>query len=115
MIEALATGTPVIAWRCGSVPEVVEHGVTGFVVDSIDAAVATIPLARNLDRKAVRRRFEARFTASKMADNYIDLYEEILVAPRLNNKRTIGKNEEPVGIGAGSPPFLDSRAIANGR
>jgi glycosyltransferase involved in cell wall biosynthesis len=115
MIEALATGTPVIAWRCGSVPEVIEHGVTGFVVDSIDAAVATIPLARNLDRKAVRRRFEARFTASKMADNYIDLYEEILVAPRLNNKRTIGKNEEPVGIGAGSPPFLDLRAIANGR
>ena len=62
MIEAMANGTPVIAFRRGSVPEIVEPGVTGFIVDSIDEAVAAIPLARALDRTVIRRRFEERFS-----------------------------------------------------
>src|SRR5215470_8761557 len=61
LIEAMANGTPVIAFRCGSVPEIVEHGVTGSIVESVDEAVAAVPLARTLDRVAIRRRFGALF------------------------------------------------------
>jgi glycosyltransferase involved in cell wall biosynthesis len=78
MIEAMANGTPVIAMRRGSVPEILEHGVTGFIVDSIDEAVAAIPLARALDRSRIRRRFEERFSVERMARDYVRLYERIL-------------------------------------
>jgi len=75
MIEAMACGTPVIAWRNGSVPEIVEHGVTGFIVDSLDEAIAAVRAVDRLDRATVRRRFEARFTSARMADDYLRLYE----------------------------------------
>src|SRR6202023_2850069 len=78
MIEAMACGTPVIAFRRGSVPEIVDHGVTGFIVDSVDEAVAAIPLAKTLDRRAIRRRFEERFSVERMARDYVTLYGEIL-------------------------------------
>ncbi len=78
MIEAMANGTPVIAFRRGSVPEIVEPGVTGFIVDSIDEAVAAIPLAKALDRTVIRRRFEERFSVERMAHDYLDLYREVL-------------------------------------
>ena len=81
MVEAMACGTPVIAWRCGSVPEIVEHGVTGFIVDSIDAATAAVPLAMQLDSAAVRLRFEARFTAERMAKDYLRVYRALIDAP----------------------------------
>ncbi len=74
MIEAMANGTPVIAFRRGSVPEVIDHGVTGFIVDTIEEAVAAVPLAKELDRAAVRRRFEERFSAERMARDYVALY-----------------------------------------
>jgi glycosyltransferase involved in cell wall biosynthesis len=77
MIEAMANGTPVIALRRGSVPEIVEPGVTGFIVDSVDEAVAAIPLARRLDRSIIRRRFEERFSVERMAHDYLDLYAEV--------------------------------------
>jgi glycosyltransferase involved in cell wall biosynthesis len=77
MIEAMANGTPVIALRRGSVPEIIEPGLTGFIVDSIDEAVAAIPAARALDRAAIRRRFEERFTVERMARNYLQLYAEV--------------------------------------
>ena len=77
MIEAMACGTPVIAYPAGSVPEVVEHGLTGFIVrDEAEAAAA----ARRLDelpRDAVRRRFEERFTARRMAEDYVALYRNL--------------------------------------
>jgi glycosyltransferase involved in cell wall biosynthesis len=76
MIEAMANGTPVIALRRGSVPEIIEPGVTGFIVDSIDEAVAAIPAARALDRAAIRRRFEERFTVERMAHDYLAIYAE---------------------------------------
>ena len=60
MIEAMACGTPVLAFRCGSVPEVIEHGVMGKVVDSEDEAVAVLPEILSYDRRAVRQRFEER-------------------------------------------------------
>src|SRR3546814_14913207 len=77
----MACGTPVIAWRCGSVPEIVEHGVTGFIVDSIDASTAAVPLAMQLDSAAVRLRFEARFTAERMAKDYLRVYSAPIAAP----------------------------------
>jgi glycosyltransferase involved in cell wall biosynthesis len=78
LIEAMANGTPVIAFGHGSVPEIIEDGVTGFIVDDIDSAVAAVPLALRLDRKAIRRRFEERFTAERMARDYLALYERVL-------------------------------------
>jgi glycosyltransferase involved in cell wall biosynthesis len=74
MIEAMACGTPVLAWRNGAVPEIVEDGVTGFIVDSLDEAFARLPDLARLDRSRVRRRFEARFLASRMARDYLRLY-----------------------------------------
>ncbi len=80
MIEAMACGTPVVAWDRGSVREIVDDGVTGFVVSSEEEAVAAIAKARALDRAAVRRRFEARFTAERMAADYLALYRKLLEA-----------------------------------
>jgi glycosyltransferase involved in cell wall biosynthesis len=77
-IEAMANSTPVIAFRRGSVPEIIDEGVTGFVVDSIDTAVATIPRASALDRSGVRRRFEERFSVERMARDYVELYDQVL-------------------------------------
>jgi glycosyltransferase involved in cell wall biosynthesis len=77
MIEAMSCGTPVIAWPHGSVPEVVEDGRTGFVVDSIDAAVAALERAERLDRLAVRTRFEERFSAARMAQDYLSVYRAL--------------------------------------
>lgn len=77
-IEAMANGTPVIAFRRGSVPEVIDEEVTGFVVDSIDTAVAAIPRASALDRSGVRRRFEERFSVERMARDYVELYDQVL-------------------------------------
>jgi glycosyltransferase involved in cell wall biosynthesis len=78
MIEAMASGTPVIAFGRGSVPEIVEHAVTGFIVDNVDEAVAAVPLVKALDRAAIRRRFEERFSVERMARDYIALYGAVL-------------------------------------
>jgi len=80
MIEAMANGTPIIAFNRGSVPEIVEPGVTGFIVDNIEEAVAAIPLAKALDRSTIRRRFEERFSVERMARDYLGLYDEVLRA-----------------------------------
>ena len=82
MIEAMACGTPVVAWRCGSVPEVVETGVTGFVVDSEAQAVEALARIDALDRARVRARFEARFTAERMARDYLEIYRRLLESAR---------------------------------
>jgi glycosyltransferase involved in cell wall biosynthesis len=74
MIEAFACGTPVIAWRRGSVPEVVEEGITGYIVDTIDDAVAAVGKIEQLDRERCRRVFEVRFNATRMALDYLHIY-----------------------------------------
>jgi glycosyltransferase involved in cell wall biosynthesis len=74
MIEAMACGTPVVAWRCGAVPEIVDEGVTGFVVTSEEDAAAAVVRARALDRGVIRGMFERRFTASAMARHYVEVY-----------------------------------------
>jgi len=77
MIEALACGTPVIAWRRGSVPEVLEDGVTGYVVEDVEAAVAAVGRIDCLSRAACRRAFEERFDAARMAKDYLEVYSGI--------------------------------------
>ncbi len=78
VVEAMACGTPVIASRRGSMPELIEDGVTGFLVDSVDAAVAAIGRIDQIDRRAVRHAAETRFTSTAMADAYLRLYQEII-------------------------------------
>jgi glycosyltransferase involved in cell wall biosynthesis len=78
MIEAMACGTPVLAFRHGSVPEVVDQGVTGAIVDTVDEAVRMLPQVLALDRHAVRRRFEQRFSSTRMATDYVALYRSLL-------------------------------------
>jgi glycosyltransferase involved in cell wall biosynthesis len=80
MIEAMACGTPVIAWDRGSVPEVVEHGLTGFIVRSHAEALEAVACLPRLDRAAIRARFEERFSATAMARRYLGIYERLSAA-----------------------------------
>ncbi len=84
MIEAMACGTPVLAFRHGSVPEVIDDHVTGRIVDTLPEAIAAMPEVLSLDRRAVRRRFEERFSAARMAKDYVALYERQIA---LENQR----------------------------
>ena len=78
MIEAMAVGTPVIAWGHGSVQEVIDHGVSGLIVTSVDEAIEAVRQVRCIDRRAARESFETRFTASRMAMDYIETFENLL-------------------------------------
>jgi glycosyltransferase involved in cell wall biosynthesis len=78
MIEAMACGTPVIAYRSGSVPEVIDEGKTGFIVESIDASADAVQRLGELDRRIVRRTFEERFTAERMTRDYVQVYERLV-------------------------------------
>jgi glycosyltransferase involved in cell wall biosynthesis len=78
MIEAMACGCPVIAFRRGSVPEVVEDGLTGFIVDDVAGAIAAVARLGELDRGAIRRRFEQRWTGRRMAEDYLALYARLM-------------------------------------
>ncbi|HEX2240606.1 MAG TPA: glycosyltransferase family 4 protein [Actinomycetota bacterium] len=89
MIEAMAVGTPVIAWRNGSVPEVVSDGVSGAIVESIDDAVRAVSTPGAFSRKAVRQCFEARFTAKRMAADYLAAYKELLSVQKPKGPRLI--------------------------
>jgi hypothetical protein len=87
MIEALACGTPVIAFNRGSVPEIVEHGLTGFIVEDEAGAVSAVDGISQLSRQTIRERFEHRFTARRMAQDYLAVYRDLMEAaeplPRL--------------------------------
>jgi glycosyltransferase involved in cell wall biosynthesis len=85
MIEAMACGTPVIAFNRGSVPEVIDEGVTGFVVEDETSAVAAVTQIPDLSREGIRQRFEERFTARRMATDYLQTYRELAeqASPRL--------------------------------
>ena len=98
MVEAMACGTPVIATRRGSVPEIVRHGESGFIVapGDLDGAVAALPGAAQLDRERIRQSAGARFSRETMIDNYLQVYERILAEHRAQ--------PVPFGVPAGNPP-----------
>jgi len=77
MIEAMACGTPCVAWRAGSVPEIIHEGSDGFIVESMDEAVAAVHRAADLDRARVRAQFERRFPVERMTRDYLDIYRRI--------------------------------------
>jgi glycosyltransferase involved in cell wall biosynthesis len=79
MIEALACGTPVVAYRRGSVPEVIDEGVTGYVVSGVDEAVTAVGRVSGLCRRTCRRVFEERFDACRMTGDYLELYRQLVV------------------------------------
>jgi glycosyltransferase involved in cell wall biosynthesis len=115
MIEAMACGTPVLAFNRGAVAEVVENGVTGYVVESVGEAICKIGRVLALDRGQVRRRFEERFTASRMTRDYLGIYAHLLekgaeapkarASPRLVANGADGAAERPAaaGLGEGVP------------
>ena len=80
MIEAMACGTPVLAFRNGSVPEVVDEGITGCIVESMPEACRAISRLTSLDRRGVRRRFDERFSAARMASDYVSVYKALVNA-----------------------------------
>ncbi len=100
MIEAMGCGTPVIGFDRGSVPEIIDEGVTGYIVRDEAEAVAAVEAAKRLDRREVRRRFDRRFSATAMARGYLDLYADRLArcpfpvsaAPALVSTRPAGQN-----------------------
>jgi glycosyltransferase involved in cell wall biosynthesis len=85
MIEAMACGTPIIAYNRGSAPEIVDEGVTGFVVEDETSAVSAVDRLSRLSRHAIRKHFEARFTARRMALDYLAAYRSLMEAaePRI--------------------------------
>ena len=89
MIEAMACGTPTIAWDNGSVREIITNGVTGFIVDSVDAAVEAVRRLPALSRDQIRREFERRFTVERMTADYVAIYERLI--------RTIGDRRTGIG------------------
>src|SRR5260370_40847899 len=84
----MACGTPVLAFRCGSVPEIIEHGVTGWSVGGRDEAISMVPEVLALDRRAVRQRFDQRFSAARMAKDYVHVYRSLLKRPALPERET---------------------------
>ena len=82
VVEAMACGTPVVAYRRGSMPEIIEEGVTGFLVDDADGAVAVVDRASALDRRVVRSRAHDRFGVERMVDGYLDVYGSLLASER---------------------------------
>jgi glycosyltransferase involved in cell wall biosynthesis len=88
MIESMACGTPVIAYRHGAVPEVIEQGISGVMVNSEEQALLAIAQVDRFDRSAVRDAFERRFTADQMARAYLDVYARSLPSQRLSAPRS---------------------------
>src|SRR3546814_15008130 len=96
MIEAMACGTPVVAFRCGSVSEVVDDGVSGFVVDDVAGAIEAVRRIGTIDRDGVRAAFERRCTVGRMARDYVALYRRLngvrieVASPRRQNGADLG-------------------------
>jgi glycosyltransferase involved in cell wall biosynthesis len=93
MIEAMACGTPVIGFKCGSVPEVVEDGISGFVVESVDQAAAVVARVANLDRAKVRATFEHRFTIERTAHDYLEMYDGLIRSVALSTRYRKAKGD----------------------
>jgi len=125
LIEAMASGTPTIAWGCGSVPEIIEHGVTGYIVHNEDQAMEALQNVKKLDRTRIRAEFERRFSARQMATNYVEIYQRLLDSSavsmcKLQAAELPGTGDSVESVEATMPRNLyaikhnDSFAIANG-
>jgi glycosyltransferase involved in cell wall biosynthesis len=78
MIESMACGTPVVAFRGGSVEEIIDHGVTGFVVEDLDQAITATRQVDALDRRMCKQQCDERFSATRMADDYVHVYTQLV-------------------------------------
>ncbi|MGF6442076.1 glycosyltransferase family 4 protein [Paraburkholderia youngii] len=96
MIEAMACGTPVIAFRRGAVPELIEDGVSGLIVDNMDAAVQAVARIDGIGRDVCRHAFERRFTAARMTDDYLTIYDALLARDARDHPRATGSQPAPV-------------------
>ena len=96
MIEAMACGTPVLAFRHGSAAEVIDEGVTGYVVEDVNQAICRIGALLALDRGRVRRQFDERFTAVRMARDYMQIYRQLIRGAR-HVDRPHAERHEPIG------------------
>jgi glycosyltransferase involved in cell wall biosynthesis len=122
MIEALACGTPVVAYRRGSVPEVLEDGVTGFVVENLDEAAGAVGRVATLSRQRCRQVFEQRFSAARMARDYLKVYRRLLAETRQGDKETRRQGDKkreprarPPSLPVPLPPRLSGTpGLANG-
>jgi glycosyltransferase involved in cell wall biosynthesis len=117
MIEAMACGTPVVAWRNGSVPEVIDDGVTGYIVDSVEDAVMAVGRVKQLDRRTCRAVFEKRFDAARMAREYTNVYRLVRSNERAQKLEYDASAEllpfhRPVEYRASEPDEQKSRARA---
>jgi glycosyltransferase involved in cell wall biosynthesis len=115
LIEAMACGTPVIAWRCGSVAEIVDDGKTGFIVDSEDEAIRAVLKVDQLDRLIVRRVFQKRFTAEVMARNYLRLYWRLCGAASTVDVSPVANLQGPLRQYFRSPPDADVHLFMSDR
>jgi len=86
LIESMACGTPVIAFSRGAVPEIIENNVTGFVVETVEQAVAAVERLPELDRTKIRKRFDARFSDTRMTDAYLKIYASLAVCPLVTSR-----------------------------
>jgi glycosyltransferase involved in cell wall biosynthesis len=94
MIESMACGTPIIAYNQGSVPEVVDEGRTGFIVNGVEESVRALEKVRSLDRLRCRRIFEERFSATRMANDYVKIYEKLL--RKRCDRRAVKMEKKPI-------------------
>jgi glycosyltransferase involved in cell wall biosynthesis len=101
MIEAMACGTPVLAFGRGAAPEVIDDGVSGAIVHSMDEAIARVQNVLALDRAQVRRRFEQRFTVARMARDYVEVYKRLTGAPRKREEGIAATGRATAGNGHG--------------
>lgn len=109
MIESIALGTPVIAWKCGSVPEVVSDGVSGFICENIDQAVQAVARLPTLSRARCREEFERRFRAARMAEDYVRIYERLVGQSKQTKAADHGRSH------SGPRPVLYSRDVIASR
>ena len=98
MIEAMACGTPVLATRNGSVPEVVDEGVTGFIVASETEAATVARQLHVLDRARIRKVFEERFTAQRMAEDYVSLYRCLIAGHEIAARGDLTRRRHPDAV-----------------
>ena len=111
MIEAMACGTPVVALRRGSVPEIIDDGVTGFVVNDIEGSLQALEQVNDLDRELCRKVFEERFSAARMVKDYVKIYDSLLEATRRTKPRRIrevGKRSNLASHANGETGHADS-------